>query len=420
MPFAKNADTIELLNLPSVKNYYENTNVMSKSSADEYIYRLKIFNEFLNKEHNGITIETLLEKIKDGTIDIYNILSRYGSDQKNCNISATTIKQRVVTVKNFFEYHDIEVSPRKFKLKVRLPKSVRKNKEALSKEDIADILNHCSDIKLKTYVMLLAATGMRASEALHIRIKDIDFEKHPTELYIRGENTKTKTDRIIFLTEEIASQLDTWLKYKYRTRRVCYEITEDDDIKEITNKKTVNEYRTPSLKKTDLVFASSNNSDQSPDPYSLYVDLSNSFAKTLDRMGKGEREENNERRRQITFHSFRRFVKSTISDLGYSDYSEWFIGHSGSTYYRKKESEKIETFRKIEPYLTFLNVYQLERQGADIQAKIEELEFLNQSLRERDKSKDDSISMLADQIVNLTERLKEIEQKQYQQKIPYN
>ena len=159
-----------------------------------------------------------------------------------------------------------------------------------------------------------------------------------------------------------------------------------------------------------------NNGNQSPDPYSLYIIMSSSFAKTLDRMGKGEREENNERRRQITFHSFRRFVKSTISDLGYSDYSEWFIGHSGSTYYRKKESEKIEIFRKIEPYLTFLNVYQLERQGADIQAKIDELEFLNQSLRERDKSKDDSISMLADQIVNLTERLKEIEQKQIEQK----
>ena len=77
------------------------------------------------------------------------------------------------------------------------------------------------------------------------------------------------------------------------------------------------------------------------------------------------------------------------------DYSEWLIGHAGSTYYRKKESEKIEIFRKIQSYLTFLNVYQLERQGADIQSKIDELEFLNQSLRERDKSKDDSISLLA-------------------------
>ena len=29
--------------------------------------------------------------------------------------------------------------------------------------------------------MLLAATGMRATEALHIRVKDIDFEKNPAE-----------------------------------------------------------------------------------------------------------------------------------------------------------------------------------------------------------------------------------------------
>jgi integrase len=46
--------------------------------------------------------------------------------------------------------------------------------------------------------MLLAATGMRASKSLNIRIKDMDFDKKPATLYVRGENTKTKTDRIIF------------------------------------------------------------------------------------------------------------------------------------------------------------------------------------------------------------------------------
>jgi hypothetical protein len=94
---------------------------------------------------------------------------------------------------------------------------------------------------------------------------------------------------------------------------------------------------------------------------------------------------------------------------------EYFIGHSGSTYYRKKDSEKAEVFKKIEPYLTFLNIYQLERQGADIQSTMEELEYLNQTFRERDKTKDDSISMLADQLMVLTERLKEVERKQQPQ-----
>ena len=75
--------------------------------------------------------------------------------------------------------------------------------------------------------------------------------------------------------------------------------------------------------------------------------------------------------------------------MGYSDYSEWFIGHTGSTYWRKKDSEKAAIFKKIEPYLTFLNIPQLERQGADLQTKIEELQLINQSLRENDMVKED-------------------------------
>ncbi|MFZ0328024.1 MAG: hypothetical protein WBP64_17365 [Nitrososphaeraceae archaeon] len=67
--------------------------------------------------------------------------------------------------------------------------------------------------------------------------------------------------------------------------------------------------------------------------------------------------------------------------------------HSGATFWRKKDSVKAELFKKIEPYMTFLNVHQLERQGADIQTKVEELEQLNQSMRDRDKMKDDAIAI---------------------------
>ncbi len=39
------------------------------------------------------------------------------------------------------------------------------------------------------------------------------------------------------------------------------------------------------------------------------------------------------RRRKITLHSFRRFVKTVISDQVGQDYSEWFLGHAKSPYY---------------------------------------------------------------------------------------
>jgi integrase len=235
--------------------------------------------------------------------------------------------------------------------------------------------------------VFLVAGGFRAVEALSVRIKDLDLESKPAKVFVRGEYTKTKTkiDRVVFLTEEVTQQLRSWLTYKYRKRRVCYKGEKYDDH-QINGKTTttITEYRTPDRKENDLVFAIYQNTKLS-NPDGIYDDIAKSFAKTLDRMGKGDREDGNENRRQITLHSFRRFVKTTISDLGYSDFSEYFIGHSGSTYWRKKDSEKAEIFHKVEPYLTFLNVHQLERQGADIQTKVEELEELNQTLRNRDK-----------------------------------
>jgi len=52
------------------------------------------------------------------------------------------------------------------------------------------------------------------------------------------------------------------------------------------------------------------------------------------------------------------------------------------------------------------------RQGADIQIKVEQLEEPNQSMRSRDKMKDDAIARLSDQVVALTAGMAEIERKQ--------
>jgi integrase len=388
----------------AIATYIRNVGTMSESTAYQYFTRLNDFKEFIANEYNNhLSVDNLLVKIKHGDQDTYNLLNDYAAYLKNSDISVLTLKQRIVTVKNFLEYNDVDISPRKFKIKVKLPKVVRKKKEATSKEDIIDILNICDNIRLRTYVMLLAATGMRAVEALSIRIQDLEFDSSPAKVFVRGEYTKTKADRIVFLTQEVTQQLKAWLDYKHRTRRVCYQDQQ--------NGKTITEYRTPDKKDIDLVFAVYQNK-ATPDPNSLYDDLRGSFAKTLDRMGKRNMEYSNLTRRQITFHSFRRFVKTTISDLGYSDYSEWFIGHSGSTYWTKKDSEKAEIFCKVEPYLTFLNIPELQRQGADIQTKVEELEELNQALRNRDKMKDDAIAQLSDQVLAISTRLQELEQRQ--------
>jgi hypothetical protein len=239
----------------------------------------------------------------------------------------------------------------------------------------------------------------------------LDLESYPiAKVTIRGEYTKTKVDRYVFLTREMVEQLKKWLDFKYRTRRIC--------SRNKNTEKMISEYRTPEKNLDDLVFSvqihnktssyynEDNRSPRSPrsKPHNTYYHMATHFSKTLDRIGMGLREESNERRRKITLHSFRRFVKSTISDLGYSDYSEWFISHAGSTYWRKKDSEKAEIFQKIEPYLTFLNVPQLERQGADLQTKIEELQDINQLLRNKYNEKEGQIKKLEESVTFLADK----------------
>ena len=150
----------------------------------------------------------------------------------------------------------------------------------MDKEDIVDIINACSGIRLKTYVMLLAATGLRGSEALSIRVCDVEFESYPVKVFIRGEYTKTKLDRFVYLTGEATKQLKTWLQYKYRTRRVCH-MDEDKDS-------TVTEYRTPTKNDTDLIFSARQTNGEFPNLRSMYNDLRVYFGRTIDRLGKGQ------------------------------------------------------------------------------------------------------------------------------------
>jgi integrase len=383
----------------SLEKFIKSVTVRNKRTAVQYNFRIALFEKFV-KEKYKISLDELLKKIKRTEYVPYDVLNDYCIFlQNNYNIASVTFRDRIITVKNFFEYNDIEISPQKFKLKVRFPKTIFRHKKAIDKEDIIKILNGCSDLRLRTYVMLLASTGLRATEALSIRLKDLDITSEPAKLIIRGEYTKTKVDRYVFLTKEVKGQIKIWLDYKYRTRRISY--------KDKDTGRGITEYRTPEKKPYGLIF-SINQTDKSK-PEFLYITLGAIFAKTLDRIGMGNREDENEIRRKITLHSFRRYVKTTIFDLGYADYSEWFIGHSGSTYWRKKDNEKADIFKKIEPYLTFLNVPQLERQGADLQTKIEELQDINQVLREKDKMKEDVIANLSDKLIMLSERLDAIE-----------
>ena len=392
---------------PSLAKYIKNVQQANERTAEQYEYRLCKFEKYLvtvseegqqqQQQNQELTVlDHVIDKLKSGNntkINSYDLLSGFVAYLQEVEgvENPNTLRYFVTAARNFLEYYDVEISPRKFKLKVRLPKPVVRHKEAISKEEIRDILLKCSNIKLKTYLMLLASTGMRATEALALRHKDFDFDEENRNnnnrqafVRIRGEFTKTRTDRYVFLTREMVEQCKAWSDFKYRRRRITRAANNPLAITTNYNPsgKAASYWVEPEPIPDDLFFATPRKRKRSS-LRGLYVYMNEDFAKTLDRIGFGNREDGNRRRREITFHSFRRFVKTTISDLGYQDFSEWFIGHAGSTYWRKKDSEKAELFRKIEPYLTFLDITGLESKGADMETKTEQVMAENLSLKQQ-------------------------------------
>jgi hypothetical protein len=90
---------------------------------------------FVANEYPDVSdMDNLLVMLKQSNLDPYNLLNGYAAYLSNHNVSTLTLKQRVVTIKNFFEYSDIDISPRRFKLKVKLPKVVRKRKKHYQKK----------------------------------------------------------------------------------------------------------------------------------------------------------------------------------------------------------------------------------------------------------------------------------------------
>ena len=60
---------------------------------------------------------------------------------------------------------------------------------------------------------------MRTSEALAIRIKDLDFSTSPTKVHIRKEYAKTRVARDVYISDEATKYLKQLIDFKYRDRK---------------------------------------------------------------------------------------------------------------------------------------------------------------------------------------------------------
>jgi integrase len=384
----------------------------SVTTARGYRSTLQSFSAFVLAEYKE-ELDDVISKLAKGDLDPYDVLSGYAAYMVNSRpsgkrVSPNTVRQWTIVAKKFLRVSGVKsINNDDFKDLVTLPRKEHAEKYALERKDVIEILNACKDIELKTLVLMLASTGGRAMEVCSLRVKDINLEHENPKVSFRKEFSKMLQARTRPLTSEVAKQLGLWLKYKYRPHRTTIKDSAGNPIQE---------YVEPEARPDDLLFGGWHPDGANPNPSNIAVRIRREFARTLQSINKAHADDNG-RRRAITLHSFRRFCKTAISNQGYQDFSEWYIGHGlssiGQTYFRASRNDTKEIFHRIEPALTFLDAAQIEAYRADIISRLQKTEDENVELRK-------TVAYLEEWVSRHSDKESEIYEEQQKRKMQTN
>lgn len=343
----------------------------------------------MSQEYPSYNCETILQALLKNKRNVYELLEQFVSYLMKTRVGLTpkSISLYVTAARSYFAYYDIDVIPSKFRRKVRLPKIYREDEEPIDASDIRTMLLSCNNRRLKSLILVLASGGMRIGEALAIRNMDIDFSITPTKIHIRKEFSKTRVSRDIYISQEATTYLKQWVDWKYKSP-----------------------YKIRNFSPEDLLFTVY----RSRRPHSFYFKIRQEFDRLLNAIKMNKKKEGGILpRNKITLHSFRRFVKTVISNQVGQDYSEWFLGHSKSPYWTLKEEQRREFYAsKCMKYLTFLDYSTLEATGRSIEAKLfeKEKEIMNlKDLRMLDK---EAISNLSDRVMSMQKDIETLKSMQ--------
>lgn len=166
----------ETINQPKVTQFLDSVARNSVKTKQIYAIGLSHFQTCHSHTKDGQTLETIVDLIIKNDVNVYVLLDNFVSYLLDANrltkLSRNSVGLYVACVRSFLQYHDVEISPSKFKRRVRIPKNHREDEEPLDASDIRRLLLSCNNRRLKSYLLILASGGMRTAEALAIRIKD--------------------------------------------------------------------------------------------------------------------------------------------------------------------------------------------------------------------------------------------------------
>lgn len=98
-----------------------------------------------------------------------------------------------------------------FKVKLQVPKVAQRIPELLTRTEVAQILSACRNPKHRMMLMTCYGCGLRVSELMALKVRDIDSERH----LLRIEQGKGAKDRQVILSPSLLEKLrDYWRLFR--------------------------------------------------------------------------------------------------------------------------------------------------------------------------------------------------------------
>lgn len=232
------------------------------------------------------------------------------------NLHPRTISGYVNRVRKYFRLcFGIKLDDDDFKDFLSLPKILEQPLTPISKSEIRLIIENTNKPRRKALIWFIVSTGARISEALQVKVKNIDFDQSPALVTLPIEITKgKKATRFQYLTRECTPLI----------RTLCNGMNPDQCI--FTDARDV---------------------------YSANVFEHSSLNTVLKNLKLDEKYEHNGRLKK-SFHSMRAFTFSQIyNNTRDSEYAHAYLGHDTylKQYLRKTPKERTKMFEEIEPAL---------------------------------------------------------------------
>jgi len=167
----------------------------------------KIENELKLRNYSRKTIKSYLRCLADyfGFIKIVKkdpdveLIKKYLRLKQEKGLSPQTINLSLNAIK--YLYRDIFKSQKTISLK--FSKTSKKLPIVLSRQELAEIIRLIEKLKHKLIVALSYGAGLRVSEAVNLRVRDLDFDNS----FIHIKEAKGGKDRITLLPEAIKKEL---------------------------------------------------------------------------------------------------------------------------------------------------------------------------------------------------------------------